>query len=107
MFGQSVKYKLVCKLGFTVTFLVGLVTLPMRQLVPNLAPGTLVFYCASGIALLLIVIVICTILSLQFSQFILRHGGTDAQWFWFSSEPKGLVELRRQQAVLKAERDKS
>ncbi|OYU46023.1 MAG: hypothetical protein CFE44_04405 [Burkholderiales bacterium PBB4] len=45
---------------------------------------------------LFLVLVVLTVLSLTFSQFILRNGGTDAQWFWFSSEPKGLVQLREQ-----------
>ena len=46
-----------------------------------------------GRSMALLVLVVC---SLQFSQFILRMGGTDAQWFWFSSEPKGLAALRDQ-----------
>ena len=37
-----------------------------------------------------------TIPVLTFYQFILRNGGTDPQWFWFSSEPRGLVALREQ-----------
>ncbi|MEY2690418.1 MAG: hypothetical protein RL375_4618, partial [Pseudomonadota bacterium] len=27
-------------------------------------------------------------------QWVLRHGGTDTQWFWFPSDPRGLDRLR-------------
>jgi hypothetical protein len=43
------------------------------------------------------------LISLAMGQWALRHGGTDAQWFWFPSEPKGLVQQREAQAAL--ERD--
>jgi hypothetical protein len=52
-------------------------------------------------------IILGAICSLQFSQFILRMGGTDAQWFWFPSEPRGLVGLREEQREGKAVRDES
>ncbi len=44
----------------------------------------------AGGAVLLVAIVV----SLTVSQWVLRHGGTDAQWFWFSGEPPGLQKLR-------------
>jgi hypothetical protein len=43
------------------------------------------------------------LISLAMGQWALRNGGTDAQWFWFPSEPKGLVRQRQAQAAL--ERD--
>jgi hypothetical protein len=42
------------------------------------------------------VVVAGVIAVLTFYQFILRNGGTDPQWFWFSGEPRGLVALREQ-----------
>ena len=38
----------------------------------------------------------------SFNQWMLRHGATDAQWFFFTSEPKGLVEMREQLRAEKA-----
>jgi hypothetical protein len=68
-----------------------------------LAPGTtwdyLVFYRFAGLAGLLALLVVASVCSLQFWQFILRKGGTDTQWFWFSGEPLGLAALRRGQRV--------
>jgi hypothetical protein len=78
--------------------LVALVAVPARQLVPSVTFSELLLYCAAGVAGVMALIIIGAICSLQFSQFILRAGGTDAQWFWFPSEPKGLVALREQRA---------
>jgi hypothetical protein len=54
-------------------------------------------YSALGAGALLVISVAVTIASLTLSQFILRKGGTDPQWFWFKSEPPGLLQLRAQQ----------
>ena len=43
------------------------------------------------------VLVAITVASLALAQFVLRKGGTDPQWFWFSGEPPGLQNLREQQ----------
>jgi hypothetical protein len=51
------------------------------------------------LAALLVLLVAVSICSLQFSQFVLRLGGTDTQWFWFSGEPRGLAALRKGQQV--------
>jgi hypothetical protein len=40
-------------------------------------------------------------------QWALRHGGTDTQWFWFPSEPKGLVQQRQAKAAVERETDRS
>lgn len=47
------------------------------------------------------------LISLAMGQWALRNGGTDAQWFWFPSEPKGLVRQREQQAALERATDRS
>lgn len=79
--------------------IVALVALPARQLAPGIALNALLLYCALGVAAVFAVLVVAAVLSLQFSQLILRRGGTDAQWFWFSGEPKGLAALRKGQTV--------
>jgi hypothetical protein len=43
------------------------------------------------------------LISLAMGQWALRHGGTDTQWFWFPSEPKGLVRQRQAQAAVERE----
>ena len=66
------------------------------KLVPHLPLHLVIFYSALGAVIVLITVVILTVATLTFSQFILRKGGTDAQWFWFAAEPPGLVRLRQQ-----------
>ena len=45
---------------------------------------------------LVLVIACMAALGQGFNQFMLRNGATDPQWFYFNSEPKGLVEMREQ-----------
>jgi hypothetical protein len=49
------------------------------------------------------VILPSVLISLAMGQWALRHGGTDAQWFWFPSEPRGLVQQRDELAALERE----
>ena len=79
--------------------LVALVAPLAKELAPGIAWGFLVFDCLAGLVGLLAVLVIASVCSLQFSQFILRLGGTDKQWFWFSGEPRGLAVLRKRRRV--------
>ena len=45
----------------------------------------------------LVLVVVCmAAVGQSFNQFMLRNGATDPQWFYFNSEPKGLVEMREQ-----------
>ena len=85
--------------------LVALVALPARELMPSVSLGLLLLYVAAGVVGVFALLALGAICSLQFSQFILRAGGTDPQWLWFSSEPRGLVALRKGKVVDVAETD--
>ena len=50
---------------------------------------------AACIGVVLVVVCMAAV-GQSFNQFMLRHGATDAQWFYFNSEPKGLVQMREQ-----------
>lgn len=67
---------------------------------PHLAPkarlSQVLLYSALGAVALLVLLMAVAVLRLTLSQFVLRKGGTDAQWFWFRAEPPGLVDLRKQ-----------
>lgn len=104
---RNAKIVFLSKLLVAAMGIVALVTLPARELAPSFTLGQLLVYCAVGVVGVMALIVLGAIFSLRFSQFILRAGGTDAQWFWFPSEPKGLVVLREQQREAKAARDES
>lgn len=107
MSNRTERLVFVGKLLVVATALVALVALASRQLFPAVTRGELVLYSACGVVGVVALIIVGAICSLQFSQFILRAGGTDAQWFWFPSEPKGLAALREQQSQGKAARDGS
>lgn len=83
------------KLAFAVTALVALLSLPARELAPQLTLLHIGLYLAVGF----VALVLLAICSLQFTQFVLRSGGTDPQWFWFAGEPPGLQRLRTDAAA--------
>ncbi len=87
------------KLLIAAVAFVALVAPLAKALAPGIAWGYLVFYCLAGLAGLLALLVVASVCSLQFWQFILRLGDTDTQWSWFFGEPRGLAALRRGQRV--------
>jgi hypothetical protein len=107
MSNRGAKVIFLGKLVLAAVAIVALVAIPAKQLAPSMTLFDVVLYSAAGVAGLIALVVLGAICSLQFSQFILRAGGTDAQWFWFPSEPKGLSALREQQTEGKATRDES
>ncbi len=86
---------LVVKTLVAVAALATLAGVAGAQLAPSVPLGKLLFLCAVGAAILFGVVLLATITSSTFGQFILRHGGTDPQWFWFAAEPPGLVQARK------------
>ena len=80
------------KLVVAAAAVVTLVSVPARELAPNITIAELVLYVACAFVGL-VALAVC---SLQFAQFILRKGGTDPQWFWFNAEPPGLEQQRRE-----------
>ena len=90
----NVKLMFLGKLLLAAAAIVALVAFPLRALLPGISWEHLVFYGVAGLAGVLVLLVVGIVCLLQLSQLILRMGGTDAQWFWFSAEPPGLVALR-------------
>ena len=84
----AAKILLILPLFATVTYLIG-----EGSSVAFSLPAVL-RYVGIGAVVLLIVGLPGIVLSLTTMQWALREGGTDSQWFWFSSEPPGLMELR-------------
>lgn len=93
---------LVVKALFEIVMLSGLAGVAGSQLAPDMPLLTILLNCAIWAAVMFVALVFVAILSLTFNQFILRHGGTDAAWFWFKSEPPG---LERQREQLKAQKE--
>lgn len=79
------------------TVLLGLLAVAAgSKLAPTVSVYSILLYCALGAAALFVLLAIAAAMMMAFNQFILRYGGTDTQWFWFPSEPAGLVKLREQ-----------
>ena len=78
--------------------LAGLAGVAGSQLAPNVPLMTILLNCAFWAVIVFAVLIVAAAVTLTFNQFILRHGGTDAAWFWFKAEPPG---LERQRALLK------
>jgi hypothetical protein len=72
----------------------GLTILAAQDLAPNMSYANLFAYLFWGLAVLAVSLVGVSVIYLTIYQWILRKGGTDTAWFWFSSEPKGLMALR-------------
>ena len=68
-----------------------------RSLAPSMPVGTLLFWCVLVAGAFILAAVLLAFLNFQLGQWVLRKGGTDPQWFWFKSEPPGLVALRERQ----------
>jgi hypothetical protein len=51
-------------------------------------------YIVFGLAALAVNLVGLSVIYLNVYQWVLRKGGTDPSWFWFNSEPKGLMAVR-------------
>lgn len=77
------------------------------QLAPKVPLQLVLLYCAVGAAALFAFLILATVATLTLRQFIMRKGGTDPQWFWFSAEPPGLVYLREQVREAKAKTTRS
>jgi len=82
------------KLIVALALLVGIVVVAAQDLAPNMSYAKLFAYIFIGLAALAVNLVGLSVIYLNVYQWVLRKGGTDTAWFWFNSEPKGLMALR-------------
>jgi len=78
--------------------LIALVAYAAHKMAPQLSYALIFAYALLGFSLVAIALVGLSLFYLTIYQWVLRKGGTDPAWFWFSSEPKGLVALRLSKA---------
>ena len=74
--------------------LVGIVVVAAQDLAPNMSYAKLFAYIFIGLAALAVNLVGLSVIYLNVYEWVLRKGGTDTAWFWFNSEPKGLLAVR-------------
>ncbi len=82
------------KLMVALALLVGIVVVAAQDLAPNMSYAKLFAYIFIGLAALAVNLVGLSVIYLNVYERVLRKGGTDTAWFWFNSEPKGLMALR-------------
>ena len=84
----------LAKLLIAGLLIIGLIVLAAQDLAPNMSYAKLFAYIFLGLAALAVNLVGLSVIYLNVYQWVLRKGGTDTAWFWFNSEPKGLMALR-------------
>ena len=84
----------LAKLMLALALLIGIVVVAAQDLAPNMSLAKLFAYIFIGLAALAVNLVGLSVIYLNIYQWVLRKGGTDAAWFWFNSEPKGLLAVR-------------
>ena len=82
------------KLIVALALLVGIVVVAAQDLAPNMSYAKLFAYILIGLAALAVNLVGLSVIYLNVYEWVLRKGGTDTAWFWFNSEPKGLMAVR-------------
>ena len=90
---HQTKIKLA-KLFIAGLLIIGLIVLAAQDLAPNMSYAKLFVYIFLGLAALAVTLVGLSVIYLNVYEWVLRKGGTDTAWFWFNSEPKGLMALR-------------
>ncbi len=90
---HQAKIKLA-KLFIAGLLIIGLIVLAAQDLAPHISHAKLFAYIFIGLAALAVNLVGLSVIYLNVYQWVLRKGGTDTAWFWFNSEPKGLMALR-------------
>ncbi|NBS75574.1 MAG: hypothetical protein EBS66_19125 [Betaproteobacteria bacterium] len=84
----------LAKLLIAGLLIIGLIVLAAQDLAPDMSYAKLFAYIFIGLAALAVDLVGLSVIYLNVYQWVLRKGGTDTAWFWFNSEPKGLMALR-------------
>jgi hypothetical protein len=82
------------KLIVALALLVGIVVVAAQDLAPNMSYAKLFAYIFIGLAALAVNLVGLSVIYLNVYEWVLRKGGTDTAWFWFNSEPNGLLAVR-------------
>jgi len=84
----------LAKLLIAGLLIIGLIVLAAQDLAPDMSYAKLFAFIFLGLAALAVNLVGLSVIYLNVYQWVLRKGGTDTAWFWFNSEPKGLMALR-------------
>lgn len=98
--------RLINKILFAILLLAALAVVAGAQLAPKVPMHLVLLYSAMGVLAIAALLVVAVIVFATVSQWVLRKGGTDPQWFWFPGEPPGLQNLRAE-AQAQAHKDRA
>jgi hypothetical protein len=76
--------------------ILGVLAVPLQGLFPGVGLSRLLALSLGGALAMMLAVLVPALLSMQFRQWLLRHGATDTAWFWFPAEPPGLEAQRAQ-----------
>ena len=93
-FSNHHSIKTLAKLLLACFLMAVLFVVAAQDLAPHMSNAKLFAYIFLGLAALAVNLVGLSVIYLNVYQWVLRKGGTDTSWFWFNSEPKGLMALR-------------
>jgi hypothetical protein len=91
------------KLAVALAAVGGLVSFAALQMFPGLSVAQALLYGLGAFGALALLGLLLAMVHLVVGQAVLRWGGTDVSWFWFSSEPRGLAQQRAQLRAQQAE----
>jgi hypothetical protein len=86
--------KTIAKLLLAGFLIAGLIVFAAQDLAPQMPYAKLFAYIFLVLTAVAVILIGMSLIYLNIFQWVLRNGGTDTAWFWFKSEPKGLMALR-------------
>jgi cation transporter-like permease len=95
----AINPRLINKFLLAIVLMSALAGVAGSQLAPGVPLLTVLLYSALCVLLIGALVLVAAVVSATVSQWALRNGGTDPQWFWFSGEPLGLKKLRAEVTV--------
>ena len=89
-------HPLLWKLPVLALFFFTVVLVASINIFPEVSLAAALIYAVAGGVAFLALISIWIMIASRVNAYVLSKGGTDMQWFWFKSEPRGLVRLREE-----------
>jgi hypothetical protein len=93
---SAFNFAFLARIALAAGLLLALAGVAGSQLAPKMPLIDVLLFSGALVLCLFALLVVIAVVSLTVYQLVLRWGGTDPQWFWFRSEPPGLVGLREQ-----------
>lgn len=104
---QRIDGPTLARVVIAVALLAVLAAFAGRAIVPTMSVASVVAAAFGGAMRVIVAVLAVALVAIVVRRFVLRHGGTDAQWSWFGGEPAGLVRLRAEARVIETTRQET